>query len=54
MKVTLVLVVISELGTIPNRLVNEMEDLEIKEQMDTIQTPEVLRLARILSRILKT
>ena len=53
MKLTVIPVVINALGTIPKRLVKELEDLEIKE-VKTIQTRTLLRSARILRRVLET
>ena len=50
MKVTVIPIVIGALGTIPKRLVRELEELEIKEQVETIQTTTMLRSARILKR----
>ena len=54
MEVTVVPVVIGALGTIPKGLVRRLEELEIGERADTIQTIELLRSARILRRILET
>ena len=45
MKVTVIPIVIGALGTIPKGLVKRLEDLEV----DTIQTTELLRSARILA-----
>ena len=42
------------LRTIPKRLVEGLEDLEIREQVETIQTTSLLRSARILRRIPET
>ena len=48
MKVTVILIVIGTLGTTPKGLVEEQEDLEIREQVETIQTTGLLRSAVIL------
>ena len=52
MKVTVIPIVIGALGTITNGLVEDLEDLEITSRMETIQTTELLRSARIPRRIL--
>ena len=54
MKVTVIPVVLGALGILPKRLVNESEDLEIREQVETIQTTTFLRSARILRKVLET
>ena len=54
MNVTVILIVVDALGTIPKGLVKEMEDLEITGQVETIQTTTLLRSARILRRVLET
>ena len=38
MKVTIIPIVISALGTITERLIPELEDLEIRGQVETVQT----------------
>ena len=47
MKITLILIVSGGLGTVTNGLVQGMEDLEIRKRIETIQTTELLRSARI-------
>ena len=54
MKVTIVPIVIGELGTITKGLLKGPEDLEIGERIETIQTTALLRTARILRRVLET
>ena len=54
MKVTEIPIVICVLGTIPKGLVKRLDDLEIREQVETIQTTALLRLARILRTVLET
>ena len=46
LKVLVIPVVIGTLGTVPKDLVMEMEELEIGEQIRTIQTSALLRSAR--------
>ena len=50
MKVTVILIVIGTLGTVTKGLVKGLEDLEIRE---TIQTTALLRSARILRKVLE-
>ena len=47
-------IIIGTLGTVPKGLIKGLEDLEIKGQMETIQTTALLRSARILRRVLET
>ena len=54
MKVMVIPVVISALGTIPTGLVKGQEDLEIRGQVETIQAKASLRSFRILRSVLKT
>ena len=54
MKVTMILIVTGMLGTVTKGLVQGLEDLEIRGQVDTIQTTALLRSARILRRVLET
>ena len=58
MKVTVILAVIGALGTVTKglvqRLVQGMEDLEIRGRVETIQTTALLRTTRILRRVLET
>ena len=53
-KVTFIPIVVGSLGTIPIGLVNGLEDLEIKGQVESIQSTVLLRSARILRRVLET
>ena len=55
MKVTVIPIAIGALGTVTKRLVQRLEDLEIKGRVETIQTIALLRSAKILreSRRLK-
>ena len=54
MKMVLIPIVNRELGTIPKSLEKREEDLEIRGQMETIETTALLRSARILRRVLET
>ena len=54
MKVMVILIVVGAIGTISKRLVKGLEDLEIREHIETIQNIAPLRWARILRRILET
>ena len=54
MKVTVVPIVISVLGTIPRGLVKGLEELETGGRSETIQTTELLSSARIQKRVLQT
>ena len=47
-------VVVGGLDTIPKGVVKGLKDLEISEQVETIQTRASLRSARILRRVLET
>ena len=54
MKATIILIVIGALATVTKVLLKEMEDLEIRGQVETIETKALLRSARILRRLLET
>ena len=51
-KVTLIPIAISALGTVTKILIQGLEDLEIKGRVESIQTTAFLRSARILRRVL--
>ena len=53
MKVTSIPVVIGALGITPKGLVQVMEDLEIRAQVETIQTTALLSSSKILRKILE-
>ena len=53
MKVTVILSVIGASGTFTKGLVQEMEDLEITERLQTIQTTALLITIRIVRRDLR-
>ena len=53
MKVTFIPIVIGALGTITKGLVQGLEDLEIRGQVETIRTPTLLRSARIMRQVLE-
>ena len=54
MKVKIVPIVIGALGTITKGLLKGLEDLQVGERVETIQTTALLRTARILRRVLET
>ena len=54
MKVAIIPIVISALGTVTKRLVQRLDDLDITGWMETVQTTALLRSARILRRVLET
>ena len=54
MKVTIVPIVIGAFGTVTEGLLKDMEDLEVGERVETIQTTALLKTARILKRVLET
>ena len=51
---TIIPIVIGAFGTVTKGLLKELEDLEVGEWVETIQTTALLRTARILKRVLKT
>ena len=54
MKSTIIPIVTGSLGTVTEGILKGLEDLEIKGQVETIQTTTLLRAARILRRVLET
>ena len=54
MKVTIVPVVIGAIGTVTKRLLKGLEDLEVGERVETIQTTSSWRTVKILRRVLET
>ena len=48
MKATVIPIVIGVFGIVTKQLVQRLEDFEIRERVDTLQTTALLRLARIL------
>ena len=54
MKVTVIPIVIGAPGTISKWLVKGQKNLEIREQVETIQTTALSKSARILWRVLET
>ena len=54
MKVMIVPIVIGAWGPITKGLLKGLEDLEVRGQVETIQTTALLRTTRILRRILET
>ena len=54
MKVTVITIVIVALGTLSKGLVQKLENVDIREGVETIQTTALLRSDRILRRVLET
>ena len=54
MKAMVIPIVIGALVMIPKGLVRELEESEIRTQVETIQTTALLRSARLLKRVLET
>ena len=54
MKVTIIPIVIGSFGTVPKGLLKGLEDLEVGDRVETIQTTVLLKTARILRRGLET
>ena len=54
MKVTIIPIVIGAFGTVTKGLLKGLEDLEVSDRLDTIQTITLLKTARILRRVLET
>ena len=54
MKVTIITIVIGAFGTVTKGLLKGLEDLEVGDRVETIQTTALLKTARILMRVLET
>ena len=54
MKVTIIPIIIGALVTVTKGLIKGLEDLEMKGQVETIETTALLRSAKILRKVLKT
>ena len=54
MKVVIVPIVVGTLSTITKGLVNGLEDLDIREKVETTETIELLRSARKVRRLRET
>ena len=54
MKVIIISIVIGAFGTVTKGLLKGLEDLEVGDQVETIQTTALLKTARILRRVLET
>ena len=54
MRETVMQIVIGAFDTVAKKLLKELEVLEIRGQVETIQTTTLLRTARILRRVLET
>ncbi len=54
MKVKILPIVMSAFGTVTKGLLKGLEDLEVGDRVETIQTRALLKTARILRRVLET
>ena len=54
MKVTIIPIVIGAFGTVTKGLLKSLEDLEVGDRVDPIQTTALLKIARILRRVGET
>ena len=54
MQMTIIPIVIGAFGTVTEGLLKGLEDLDVGERVETIQTTTLLRTARILRRVLET
>ena len=54
MKVTIIPIVIGAFGTVTKGSLKGLEDLEIDDRVETIQTTTLLKTARIRRRVLET
>ena len=54
MKVTIIPIAIGAFGTVTKGLLKGLEDLEVVDRVETIQTTALLKKARILRRVLET
>ena len=54
MKVTIIPIVIGTFGTVTKGLLKGLEDLEVGDRVETIQTTALLKTTRLLRRVLET
>ena len=54
MKVSVIPIVIGALDTVTKELIQELEDMEIRERVETLQITALLRSATILTRVPET
>ena len=54
MEVTIMPIVIGAFGTVTKGLLKGLEDLEVGDRLESIQTPVLLKTARILRRVLES
>ena len=54
MKVTIIPIVIGAFGTVTKGLLKGLEDLEVVDRVETIQTTVLVKTARILRRFPET
>ena len=51
---TILLIVVGAFGTVTKVLLKRLEDLEVRERVENIQTTALLRTAKKLRRVLET
>ena len=54
MKVTIIQIVIGAFGTVIKGILKGLEDFEVGDRVETIQTTALLKTASILRRVLET
>ena len=54
MKVTIIPIMIGAFGTVTKGLIDRLAEGKIRGRMETVQTPALLRTARMLRRVLGT
>ena len=54
MNVTIIPIVIGAFGIVTKGLIKWLEDLEVGERVETIQSTALLRMARTLRRVMET
>ena len=52
--VTVILIIVGALGMVPKNLAWKIEELNICERIETVQTPALLKSAKILRKVLET
>ena len=53
MKVTIIPIVIGAFDTVTKELLKNLDDLEVGERVETIQTTSLLRIDRIMRKVLE-
>ena len=54
MKATIILIVIGAFDAVTKGLLKVLEDVKVRERVETIQTTTLLRIVRIQRRVLQT